>query len=173
MQRCHAGQGNIRASFHAKPAQMKLDPTARLVADAIARYTPAIADALTSCRRKLCARVPRGFELVYEHGNALAIGYAYADQAAASLVSIAAYPGWLRLFFLHGRDLPDPEGLLEGDGARVRSMRLNSPDDLDRPAVRRLLELALAPHAADFAAAPPLKTVVKAMAQRQREQQPG
>ena len=152
---------------------MKLDPTARLVADAIARYTPAIADALTSCRRKLCARVPRGFELVYDSYNALAIGYAYADKASASLVSIAAYPRWVTLFFLYGRDLPDPEGLLEGDGMRVRSIRLQSPDDLDRPAVRRLLDLALAPHAADFAAAPPLTTVVKAMAERVRERQPG
>jgi hypothetical protein len=149
------------------------DPTARQVADAIARYTPEIADALTACRRRLCARVPRGFELVYDNYNALAIGYAYADQASASLVSIAAYPRWVTLFFLYGRDLPDPLGLLQGDGARVRSIRLGAPDDLDRPAVCRLLDLALAPHAAAFAAAPPLRTVVKAVAARQRERRPG
>lgn len=148
------------------------DATARQVADFIARYTPQMADAITACRRKLCARVPRGFELVYDNDNALAIGYAHADQAAAALVSIAGYPRWVTLFFLYGKDLPDPEGLLEGEGARVRSMRLASPDDLDTPAVRRLLELALAPHAADFAAAPPLKTVVKAQSAQQRVRRP-
>ncbi|MCE4540256.1 DUF1801 domain-containing protein [Pelomonas sp. P7] len=149
------------------------DPTARQVADAIARYSPAIADALTACRRRLCARVPRGFELVYDNYNALAIGYAYADKASASLVSIAAYPRWVTLFFLYGRDLPDPEGLLQGQGARVRSIRLASPEDMDTPAVRRLLDLALAPHEADFSSAPPLQTVVKAVAARQRGRRPG
>ena len=150
------------------------DPTARHVADLIARFPPHIADAITSCRRKLCARVPRGFELFYDHDNALAIGYAHADQAAASPVSIACHPRGVSLFFLHGRDLPDPEGLLEGEDARrVRSLRLKMPDDLDRPAVRRLLDLALAPHAAAFAAAPPLRTVVMATPDRQREPQSG
>jgi hypothetical protein len=148
------------------------DPTARQVADFIARYTPQVADAITACRRKLCARVPRGFELVYDNYNALAIGYAYADKASASLVSIAGYPRWVTLFFLYGKGLPDPEGLLEGDGARVRSVRLKSPEDLDAPAVRRLLDLALAPHEADFAAAPPLTTVIKAVSAKQRERRP-
>ena len=148
------------------------DPTARQVADCIARYTPEMADAITACRRKLCARVPRGFELVYDNYNALAIGYAHADNASAAIVSIAGYPRWVTLFFLYGKGLPDPDGLLEGEGVRVRSLRLASPADLDQPAVRRLLDLALAPHAADFAAAPPLKTVVKALAAKQRERRP-
>ena len=148
------------------------DATARQVADLIARYTPDIADTVTACRRKLFARVPRGFELVYDNYNALAIGYAHADKASASLVSIASYPRWVTLFFLYGRDLPDPEGLLQGQGARVRSIRLGSADDLDRPAIQRLLTLALAPHEADFAAAPPLTTVVKSISLRQRERRP-
>jgi hypothetical protein len=143
--------------------------TARQLADFIARYTPEIADAIICCRRKLFARVPRGYELVYDNYNALAIGYAYDDKASASLVSIAGYPRWVTLFFLYGKDLPDPEGLLQGEGARVRSIRLKSPDDLDKPAVRRLLDLALAPHEADFAVAPPLKTIVKAVSPKQRE----
>lgn len=151
---------------------MPTDTTARQVADCIARYTPEMADAITACRRKLCARVPRGFELVYDNYNALAIGYAWADKASASLVSIAGYPRWVTLFFLYGQDLPDPDGLLEGDGVRVRSIRLASPDDLDKPAVQRLLMLALAPHEADFAAAPPLTTVVKAVAPKQRARRP-
>ena len=151
---------------------MPTDPTARQVADMIARYTPEMAEAITACRRKLCARVPRGFELVYDNYNALAIGYAWADKAAASLVSIAGYPRWVTLFFLYGKDLPDPDRLLEGEGVRVRSIRLASPGDLDKPAVRRLLDLALVPHAADFAAAPPLQTVVKAVTDKQRERRP-
>ena len=146
--------------------------TAQQVADLIARYTPEMADAITACRFRLRARVPRGFDLVYDNYNALAIGYAWADKASASLVSIAGYPRWVTLFFLYGKGLPDPDGLLEGDGVRVRSIRLTSPEDLDRPAVQRLLDLALAPHAQGFAAAPPLTTVVKAIAAKQRDRRP-
>lgn len=145
---------------------------ARQLSDCMARYTPEIADAITCCRRKLFARVPRGYELVYDNYNALAIGYAYDDKASASLVSIAGYPRWVTLFFLYGKDLPDPEGLLQGDGARVRSIRLKSPDDLDKPAVSQLLALAIAPHEADFAAAPPLKTIIKAISPKRRERRP-
>ena len=148
------------------------DATVLQLADFIGRYTPEMAAALTACRRKLQARVPNGYELVYDNYNALAIGYAYADKASASLVSIAGYPRWVTLFFLYGKGLPDPEGLLEGAGVRVRSLRLKSPDDLDRPAVGRLLDLALAAHAADFAAAPPLQTVVKSIAAKQRNRRP-
>lgn len=148
------------------------DATARQVADLIARYTPEMAEAITACRRKLCARVPKGFELVYDNYNALAIGYAWADKASACLVSIAGYPRWVTLFFLYGKGLPDPEGLLQGEGVRVRSIRLQSPADLDRPAVRRLLDLALAPHEPDFAAAPPLQTLVKSVATQRRARRP-
>lgn len=148
------------------------DATAAQVDAFIARYTPDMAAAITACRRRLRERVPRGFELVYDNYNALAIGYAWADKASASLVSIAGYPRWVTLFFLYGKGLPDPEGLLEGEGVRVRSIRLTSPEDLDRPAVHRLLDLALAPHEADFAAAPRLQTVVKSVAATQRERRP-
>ena len=151
---------------------MKPDASEQQVAHFIARYTPEMAAAITACRAKLRERVPRGYELVYDNYNALAIGYAWADKASASLVSIAGYPRWVTLFFLYGKGLPDPHGLLAGDGVRVRSLRLASPDDLDKPAVRRLLDLALAPHEADFAAAPPLATVVKAVAAKQRERRP-
>jgi hypothetical protein len=138
-------------------------PAARQLADRLARYTPEIADAIAACRRKLGARVPRGYELIYDHDQALAFGYAWADKAAACLVSLAAYPDWVTLFFLDGQQLPDPQGLLQHHGERVRSLRLQSPQDLDRPAIRTLLDLALAPHAERFAAAPPLVTVVKAL----------
>ena len=49
---------------------MKPDATEQQVASFIARYTPDMATALTACRAKLRARVPRGYELVYDNYNA-------------------------------------------------------------------------------------------------------
>jgi hypothetical protein len=138
----------------------------------ITRYTPEIAAATRECRRRLRAFVPRGYELVYDNYNALAIGYAPTDRASDAVVSIAAYPRWVTLFFLHGRTLVDPQALLKGSGSRVRSIRLKEPADLEAPAVVALLEQALATRGADFAAAPALATIVKSVSARQRPRRP-
>jgi hypothetical protein len=134
----------------------------------IARYTPEMAAAIQACRRTLRARITRGCELVYDNYNALVFAYAPTEKASQATLSIAAYPGWIRLFFLHGLSLADPEGLLEGGGSQVRSVRLRSPEDLDLPAVQALIEQALAPQAAAFEQAPMLATQVKSVAGRQR-----
>ena len=47
---------------------------------------------------------------------------------------------------LFGVDLPDPSGLIEGTGKRLRHVKLRSLADVDRPAIRALLESALAAH---------------------------
>ena len=60
-------------------------------------------------------------------------GYAY----------ILPHKRWVNLGFYQGADLPDPEGLLEGTGARMRHVKVHSLDDVERPAVGTLLEAAL------------------------------
>jgi hypothetical protein len=47
------------------------------------------------------------------------------------------------LGFCHGSELPDPEGLLEGSGQLFRHVRLDTSEDLARPALRVLLEHAV------------------------------
>ena len=61
-------------------------------------------------------------------------GYAY----------ILPHARWVNLGFNQGADLPDPETRLEGSGARMRHVKVRSPQDANDPAVRALLESALA-----------------------------
>ena len=61
-------------------------------------------------------------------------GYAY----------ILPHGRWVNLGFYHGVDLPDPEALLEGSGARLRHVKVRSLEDVDRAAVRALIEGAVA-----------------------------
>lgn len=61
-------------------------------------------------------------------------GYAY----------ILPYARWVNLGFYQGADLPDPQALLEGTGASMRHVKLRAPEDVNDPAVRALLESALA-----------------------------
>jgi uncharacterized protein YdhG (YjbR/CyaY superfamily) len=138
----------------------------------IARYDPAIATQLKASRRKMRALVPRGYELVYDNYNALVFGFSPTERTSDALCSIAGYPRWVSLFLLKGARVADPDGLLEGSGSQVRGLRLRSAGDLDAPPVRALITRALAPAAATFAAAPPLRTIVKSVSARQRPRRP-
>ena len=44
--------------------------------------------------------------------------------------------------FMYGAELPDPEKLLDGSGKLLRHVRVTSPEELENPALRELLEVA-------------------------------
>ena len=138
----------------------------------LAKYSPAIAAEVQFARRALKRLVPRGFELVYDNYNTLAFGFSPTPRAGGAIVSVAAYPQWVTLFFLHGKGLKDPDGLLQGSGARVRSVRLAPVKIINTPPVQALLRQALEPHQAELAAAPRLSSVVKSVAAKQRPRRP-
>ncbi|MDJ0961943.1 MAG: DUF1801 domain-containing protein [Acidimicrobiia bacterium] len=60
-------------------------------------------------------------------------GYAY----------VLPYSNWVNLGFYRGADLPDPDGLLEGTGARMRHVKIRSIADADTPAIRTLIRAAI------------------------------
>ncbi len=60
-------------------------------------------------------------------------GYAY----------ILPHKRWVNLGFYQGVDLADPEGQLEGTGAKMRHVKIHSLDDANRSAVRVLVMGAL------------------------------
>ena len=146
-------------------------PASRL-AELVSNYTPEIAKAFTSARRKMRALVPRGYELVYENYNALGVGFGPGEKGSDVIVSIVAYPRWITLFFLYGATLKDPNSLLQGLGSRVRSIKLKSPDDIDRADINQLIAHALAPHAARFRDCPRLQLLVKSTASKRRSRRP-
>jgi hypothetical protein len=85
--------------------------------------------------------------------------------------SIACFPRWVRLFFFHGADLDDPEGLLEGAGAQVRSLKLTNLTVLDDPRVQSLMAQALA-RARPIDATQPSRSLVKSVSPNQRRRRP-
>ena len=61
-------------------------------------------------------------------------GYAY----------IMPFRSWVNLGFFRGTSLADPQGLLEGTGAKLRHVKIRSLDDAEQPGVRELIEEAYA-----------------------------
>lgn len=88
---------------------------------------------------KVRERLPGSVEMVYDKKNSLVIGFCSAARASNVINSIAVYSKWINLYFFEGDTLPDPEGLLQGTGSMVRSIRVTDAADLDRPAVKTLM----------------------------------
>ena len=97
----------------------------------------------------------------------MVFGFGPTERASDTLVSIAAYPRWVTLFFLKGAELPDPHGVLQGSGGQVRSVRLAPVSVLHSAPVQELLRLVVADAQAALALAPPLSTVVKFVTSKQ------
>jgi hypothetical protein len=51
--------------------------------------------------------------------------------------------------FVRGTSLPDPKGLLEGTGKNLRHVKLRTPEDVKRPALRQLVLAAARLHRKD------------------------
>jgi hypothetical protein len=59
-----------------------------------------------------------------------------------SLCQIEFHPGHVRLSFIHGAFLPDPDGLLEGDRKAKRFVKLFTYNDVPWEALGHLIEAA-------------------------------
>ena len=152
---------------------MAAQTPAQQLAVFINRYTPAMAKAIRGCRQRVRKFFPRGYEQIYDNYNFLGLGYGSGQKAPDNIISIVAYPRYIRLFFLQGgTKLQDKHGLLEGTGSQVRSIKLASPQDLDKPAVKQLIRQALAGHKQALARCPRLKTIIKAVAAKQLSRRP-
>jgi hypothetical protein len=146
-----------------------LDARAQLDAF-IDRFSPEVA---TDARRALAvleARLPTATRLVYDNYNALVIGFGPSDRASQAFLSIALYPKYVRIFFLRGVDLPDPQGLLEGNGSQVRSVKLQPITLIETPGVRSLIDCAVAGVLASNGKG---ALVIKSISTKQRSRRPG
>ena len=121
----------------AKPAASVLT-NAQLMAIIDGR-SPAMATLTRAVLAKMRAQLPGSVELVYDKKNSLVIGFCSAERASNVINSVATYTRSINLYFFEGDTLPDPEGLLQGSGSMVRSIRITDPAELDRPAVKALL----------------------------------
>lgn len=109
----------------------------------IDRQTAGMAKLTRAVLARMRNRLPGAVEMVYDKKNSLVIGFCSAERASNVINSIAVYSKWINLYFFEGDTLPDPEGLLQGTGSMVRSIRITTPADLDRPAVKALIAEAL------------------------------
>jgi len=87
----------------------------------LAAYTPEIEAFARVALTKMRARLPHAIEMVYDNYKALVCGFGPTERACGAIFSVVMFPRYLSLCFLQGAVLPDPKGLLRGEGNVVRS----------------------------------------------------
>jgi Domain of unknown function (DU1801) len=110
----------------------------------IDKFDPKHAALIRSVRKALRKRLPTANELVYDNYNFFVIGYCSTERPSDCLVSIAAAANGVVLSFYYGASLPDPHGLLLGNGSQNRFVRLESTKTLANPRVEDLIVAAIA-----------------------------
>jgi hypothetical protein len=76
--------------------------------------------------------------------NQKIIGYGVGPKKMSEhFCYIGAHSEHVNLGFYYGADLPDPEGLLEGTGKKLRHIKVRDVDQVAKPALREMIESSL------------------------------
>jgi len=104
-------------------------------------YPPPVREIAVKAREVILSVMPNATEKVYPGWKVIQYGTA-ADMKSV-FAAISPQRERVNLGLANGVDLPDPDGLLEGEGKAIRHMKLTSPEAAGAPAVRELIRGAL------------------------------
>jgi len=109
--------------------------------DVVSDASPEIKE-IAYVTRALLAEIKPGITEV-PWGNQKIAGYGVGPKKMSEhFCYIAPQKNYVNLGFMYGADLPDPEGLLDGSGKLLRHFKIRSLEDLQRPALIKLIEEA-------------------------------
>lgn len=91
------------------------------------------------------------YENIYDAYSAVAIGYGTSERLSDGILHIAVYSKHVNLGFNDGATLPDPKGIFEGKGSRIRHITIRSCAELKRPEIRSYIRRARRKALADAA----------------------
>ena len=104
-------------------------------------YPPPVREIAVKAREVILSVMPNASEKVYPGWKVIQYGTA-ADMKSV-FAAISPQRERVNLGLANGVDLPDPDGLLEGDGKAIRHVKLTSREAAGAPAVRELIRGAL------------------------------
>ena len=120
-------------------------------------------------RRSLRKRLPTAHEVVYEYRDCVVISFSPNERGYEGVLTIRASEDGVKLYFNRGKELPDPEKLLQGSGGQTRWIHVEGASTLARPAVAGLIDEAIARNRVPFARAGRGSVVIRSTsAQRRR-----
>jgi hypothetical protein len=106
-----------------------------------AAFDPRVRDLAALTRALIFDVYPEVVEVPWPRQNVAGYGVG-PKKMSEHFCYIALHGDHVNLGFNQGGELPDPEDLLEGPGKMLRHTKITEPENLEDPALRRLLEAA-------------------------------
>ncbi|HEX6543993.1 MAG TPA: DUF1801 domain-containing protein [Ktedonobacterales bacterium] len=97
-----------------------------------------VRDILAQVRGMVRDSLPDATEIFY-HGS---LGYGPTASGFDRILYVAPQNGYVNLGFFYGTEIPDPQGLLEGSGRRMRHTKIKSVLAAQNPALIPLVREA-------------------------------
>jgi hypothetical protein len=94
-------------------------------------------------RELILEEAPEASEFVYEVYT-IADHFTFTERPGDAFVFTTTHANWVNLGFNFGSQLPDPRGLLRGEGQWIRHVRIRQAADLEVRGVRELVRAAVA-----------------------------
>ena len=106
-------------------------------------YGEVIQKLALAARKLILEEAPEASEFVYEVYT-IADHFTFTGQPGDAFVFTTTHANWVNLGFNFGSLLPDPHGLLRGEGKLIRHVRIAQATDLEARGVRDLVRAAIA-----------------------------
>ena len=133
----------------------------------IAKFAPTQLRLVAAMRRSLRKRLPTAHEVVYEYRSWFVISFSPSGHGFEGVLAIRGDADGVKLYFNRGKELPDPEKLLQGS-SQTRFIGVEGASTLARPAVAGLIEEAIAANRVPFARDGRGSVVIRSTASKQR-----
>lgn len=137
----------------------------------LSRFPPEIVALVKRCLTKLRRAFPGCYELVYDYSHSLVVSFSASDRGYEGIVAIAIFPKVVRLYF--DKSLPDPKGLLEGSGSKVRSVIVKAASDLDHGDICELVKAAIKHSGVAFPRTGSTHMIIKSESKKKRPTKTG
>lgn len=108
----------------------------------LARYREDIQKLVLAARKLILEEAPGASEFVYEVYT-IADHFTFTERPGDAFVFTTTYTNWVNIGFNFGALLPDPQGLLRGEGKLMRHVRIARTADLELPGLRELIRSAI------------------------------
>jgi hypothetical protein len=137
----------------------------------LSRFSPEIVALAKRCLLKLRRAFPGSTQLVYDYSNSLVVAFGMSERGYEAIVAIAIHPRLVRLYF--DKSLPDPKGLLQGSGSKVRSVTIKAASDLDHGDIKALIKAAIKHSGVTFPRTRATRMVIKSDSKKRRPRRTG
>jgi Domain of unknown function (DU1801) len=106
-------------------------------------YSDVVREIALATRKLILDEAPDASEFIYAVYT-IADHFTFTQRPGDSFVYTTTHANWANLGFPFGSLLPDPHGLLRGEGKLTRHVRIAQADDLEALGVRELIRAAIA-----------------------------